>query len=333
MHTPKSLLAALLAVAVASSGCGRRNSPSPEGRVPVIAVVPKGTTHEFWKSIHAGALKAGSETGVHIEWRGPVREDDREAQINLMDVLVSRQVDGIVLAPLDDRALVAPVERAVQAGIPVVIIDSDLQSDHQVSFVATDNHRGGELAGQRMAELLGEKGKVVMLRYQEGSASTMNREKGFMESIGAHPGIEVISSNQYGGATRETAQTASENLLAGLLAQGATIDGIFTPNESTTYGMMRALDEKGLLGKVRFVGFDASPSLVEAMQAGHLHGLTVQNPFNMGYLGVTMLVAHLRGEPVERRIDTGAVMVTPDNMHEAGPHALLHPDLERWLGR
>ena len=332
MTSAKPLLAALLTASVALTGCGRRGDPSADG-APVVAVVPKGTTHEFWKSIHAGALKAASETGARVEWRGPTREDDREAQINLMDVLISRRVDGIVIAPLDDRALVAPIERAVEAGIPVVIIDSDLQSDAYVSFVATDNHRGGHLGGQRLAELLGGGGKVVMLRYQEGSASTMNREAGFLEAIAEHPDIEVVSAHQYGGATRESAQDAAENLLAGLLAQGVAIDGVFTPNESTTYGMMRALDDKGLLGTVRFVGFDASPALVEAMREGKIHGLTVQHPFNMGYLGVTTMVAHLRGEPVERRIDTGAVMVTPENMDDPDQRELLNPDLERWLGR
>ncbi|MEW6754473.1 MAG: substrate-binding domain-containing protein [Candidatus Latescibacterota bacterium] len=179
-----------------------------------LAVIPKGTTHEFWKAIHAGAAQAAHEHGVQIIWKGPLKEDDREAQIAEVENFVGRGVQGIVLAPLDDAALRLPVLNAVQSGIPVVIIDSDLQGDSHISFVATDNYRGGRLAGEHLAGLLGGTGRVVMLRYQEGSASTMNRERGFTDAVAAFPGVQVASANQYGGATTESAYRASENLLA-----------------------------------------------------------------------------------------------------------------------
>ncbi len=179
-----------------------------------IAVIPKGTTHEFWKSIHAGAVKAQRELDIEIIWKGPLKEDDREDQIALVENFISRGVSGIVLAPLDDTALRVPVANAVSSGIPVVIIDSGLQSDDFISFVATDNYRGGRLAGADMAQRMNQKGKVIMLRYQEGSASTMKREQGFLDAIGEHSDIEIVSSNQHGGATTESAYQASENLLA-----------------------------------------------------------------------------------------------------------------------
>ena len=181
-----------------------------------IAVIPKGTTHEFWKSIHAGAVKAQRELDIEIIWKGPLKEDDREDQIALIENFISRGVSGIVLAPLDDTALRVPVANAVRSGIPVVIIDSGLQSDDFVSFVATDNYRGGRLPGADMAQRLNQKGKVIMLRYQEGSASTMKREQGFLDAIGEHSDIVITSSNQHGGATTESAYQASENLLAPL---------------------------------------------------------------------------------------------------------------------
>ncbi|MCS7048935.1 MAG: substrate-binding domain-containing protein [Verrucomicrobiae bacterium] len=294
-----------------------------------IAVIPKGTTHEFWKAIHAGARKAAEETGVNIIWKGPLREDNREEQIKVVEDMIVRKVNGIVLAPLDDTALRAPVHDAVRRGIPVVIIDSDLKSDRYVSFVATDNREGGRRGAQRLAEVLGGKGRVVMLRYAEGSASTMNREEGFLEEIRKHPGIEVVSANQYGGATTETAYRASENLLAPYKKDGQlTIDGIFCVNESTTFGMLRALQDGGLAGKVRFVGFDVSPKLLEALQAGQMDGLVVQNPYRMGYLGVKTMVAHLRGEPVEKRIDTGVALVTRENLDTPEIQAVLRPALE-----
>jgi len=312
--------------------CGNRDKGDTSGRM-TIAVIPKGTTHEFWKSIHAGAVKAARELNVDIIWKGPLKEDDREAQIAVVEDFITRGVSGIVLAPLDDIALRAPVSSAVRSGIPVVIIDSGLKSNAYVSFVATDNYRGGQLAGEEMARLLSGGGKVVMLRYQEGSASTMNRERGFLDALAAHPEIEVVSSNQYGGATTESAYQASENLLAPFksAAGDLSIDGIFCPNESTTFGMLRALQDAGLAGKVHFIGFDSSVKLVEALRDGQIDALVVQNPMRMGYLGVKTMVEHLQGKPVEKRIDTGVTLVTREKMEEPEIKELLQPDLARWL--
>ncbi len=298
-----------------------------------IAVIPKGTTHEFWKSVHAGAVKASQELGVEIIWKGPLKEDDREAQISIMEDFINRGVKGIVLAPLDDIAMRTPVANANRAGIPVVIFDSDLKSDDYVSFVATDNYLGGKMAARRMVELLQGKGKVIMLRCLEGSASTSKREQGFLDEIAAAHGIQIVSSNQYGGATIETAYRASENLLSPYkIASGALgIDGIFCPNESTTFGMLRALQDGGFAGHVRFIGFDSSTKLVEALENGQLDALILQSPFNMGYVGVKSIVAHINGKQVEKKIDTGVTLVTKDNMNEPEIRELLQPDLARWL--
>lgn len=313
-------------------GCGGKTGPVGKKK-PLIAVIPKGTTHEFWKSIHAGAIKAAREFDVEIIWKGPLKEDDREAQIAVVEDMINRGVTGIVLAPLDDTALQMPVANAVRAGIPVVIIDSDLKGEDYVSFVATDNYLGGKLAGKHLAELLGGTGKVIMLRYQEGSASTMRREQGFLDAIAEHKGIQVVSANQYGGATTESAYKASENLLAPLKSPqgGLTIDGIFCPNESSTFGMLRALQDGGFAGKVKFVGFDSSIKLVEALKNDQIHGLILQNPMKMGYLGVKTMIEHLEGKQVPKRVDTGVTLVTKKNMDEPGIKELLQPDLSQWL--
>jgi ribose transport system substrate-binding protein len=314
-------------------GCGKREAPTSAPKRLTIAVIPKGTTHEFWKSVHAGAVQAAAELNVDIIWKGPLKEDDREAQISVVEDFITRSVSGIVLAPLDDTALQGPVANAAAHGIPVVIFDSDLKGTGYVSFVATDNVAGGAAAGRHLAQLLGGKGRVVMLRYQEGSASTMNREKGFLGEIEKHPDIQVVSANQYGGATTETAYKASENMLAPLKNADGTlgIDGIFCPNESTTFGMLRALQDGGFAGKVKFVGFDSSVKLVEALRNGEIHGLVLQNPMRMGYLGVKAMVEHLQGRPVERRVDTGVRLVTPENMDQPEIRELLQPDLAKWL--
>mgnify|MGYP001966888020 CR=1 FL=1 len=316
----------LLALSCLLLSCGE----SPDSGRTTIVVIPKGTTHEFWKSIHAGARRAATDLDVDIIWKGPLKEDDREAQIAVVENFISRGVSGIVLAPLDDAALRVPVLNATRSGIPVIIIDSGLQSDDYISFVATDNHQGGRMAGQEMARRLEGRGRIVMLRYQEGSASTMKREQGFLDAIAESPDIVVVSDNQHGGATTESAYAASENLLAPLQTQDGTltIDGIFCPNESTTFGMLRALQDRQLNSQVRFIGFDSSEKLVEGLTAGDLDALVLQNPMAMGDIGVRTMVAHLQGKPVERRIDTGVVLVTRDNMNESTVAELLRPPID-----
>jgi ribose transport system substrate-binding protein len=316
------------------AGCTKPTGSTTSGKKLTIAVIPKGTTHEFWKSIHAGSNKAAQEltaqgTDVEVIWKGPLREDDREQQVQVVEGFTTQGVNGIVLAPLDDRALVRPVEDAKRASVPTVIIDSGLQTDAIVSFVATDNRKGGTLAADRMGELLNGKGKVLVLRYAEGSASTTEREEGFLTEIKAKfPGIELVSTDQYAGATRDTAKRASENLLNRF---GDDVQGIFTPNESSTAGMLLALQDINKAGKISFVGFDSSQTFIDAMRAGQLHGIVVQNPFNMGYLGVKTMVDQLLGKTVEKKIDTGVMLVTKDNMESPEVKTLLHPPLDQYL--
>ena len=327
----KSLLAFALSLAMLFSlNCGKPSSASKH----TIAVIPKGTTHEFWKSIHAGAIKAARELSaqaveVELIWKGPIREDDREQQIQVIEGFISQRVSGIVLAPLDDRALVRPVEEAKRAQIPTVVIDSGLQSDDIVSFVATDNFKGGVLAAQRMGELLSAKGKVLLLRYQEGSASTQRREEGFLTELkSSYPAVEVISSDQYAGPTRDTAKRTSENLLN---RYGNDIQGIFTPNESSTSGMLLALQDINRAGKVIFIGFDSSEAFIDGLRNKQIHGIVLQNPVRMGYLGVKTMVGHLMGQAVEKRIDTGVMLVTLDNLDNPEVQELLHPPLDEYL--
>ena len=311
------------------AGCDTKQPPTTTYE---IAVVPKGTTHEFWKSIHAGAVKAERELdaqgiATHVIWQGPLKEDDRDAQIQVVENFVTRHVSGIVLAPLDARALVRPVESALAAGVPVVIIDSGLEHE-TASFVATDNYQGGVIAARHMSELLGGKGRVVLLRYAVGSASTEQREKGFMEEL-AKTAMEVISDTEYAGATRDTAYRTSQALLNRF---GDQVDGIFCVNESSTIGMTLALREIGkAAGNVKMIGFDAGTQSIEDLTNGDLQALVVQNPMRMGYEGVLTVVRAIRGEAVEKHVDTGVVLVTKENMESADVKPLLHPPLAEYL--
>ncbi|MEM8484715.1 MAG: substrate-binding domain-containing protein [Bacteroidota bacterium] len=315
----------LLLVLCLLTGCASDKSADDTVQ---IAVIPKGTTHQFWKSIHAGANKAGEEKGVEIIWQGPQKEDDRQLQIQVVQNFISRGIDAIVLAPLDARSLAQPVEAAVKRGIPVIIIDSGLESEAHTSFVATDNYQGGVLAAERLNDVLGGEGNILMMRYQEGSASTANREAGFLERIKeVAPGLNILSDNQYAGATIEKALQTAQNLLN----RYPEVDGIFCPNESSLQGMLRALQTAGRAGEVKLVGFDANETLIAGMREGHIDGLAVQDPFIMAYTGVNTAVAVVQGETVEARINTRVMMITPENMDTAEAQDLLKPDLARWL--
>jgi len=329
----KAVLAVLIALFLGACGGESTDTAAPEDETITIAVIPKGTIHSFWVAIHAGAMKAAQELGVEVIWKGPGREDDREAQVAEVETFISRGVSGIVLAPTDDKALRIPVMNATRSGIPVVLIDSALDSEDYVSFVATDNYQGGRLAGERMVEVLGGVGRVMMLRYMEGSASTMKREDGFMDVMAENPTMDVVSSNQHAGATAELAYQASENLLGRFKdAEGnLEVDGIYCPNEGSAFGMLRALQDSGLAGSVTFIGFDASEQMARALENGEFDSLVLQDPVNMAYLGVKTMVEHLRGEAVEKRIDTGVTLVTGDNMNEPRMQELLRPDVDRWL--
>jgi ribose transport system substrate-binding protein len=337
--------AALLTLAVGLAGChsgttgsGTAPTTTPTGTggggpILQIAVIPKGTSHEYWKSIHAGAMKAQQDlakqkTNINIIWKGTESEGDRNGQVNIVEGFVTQHVDGIVLAPLDSQALVTPVHDAVSRKIPVVIIDSSLNGTDWVSFDATDNEKGGELAGAQLGKVLGGKGNIIVLPYAQGSASTEAREKGFHEAISKFPGIKILSDNQYGGPTSDTAQKAAQNLLT---RYGTQVNGVFASNESNTRGMRLALQQANLLHKVKFVGFDAAPDLVQALQADELQGLVVQNPFKMGEIGVTTVVSAIQGKTVPKTIDTGVALVTKDNMAQPDMQQYLKPPIDQYL--
>ena len=310
------MIVALIAL-VALMGCIKKSGDEK----PTIAVIPKGSTHEFWKAIHAGALDASVEENVDIIWKGPVKEDDREDQIQTVESFISAGVDAIVLAPLDDRALFIPVRDAKSVGIPTVIVDSALEGNEHISFIATDNYRGGVLGAELMGKLLGNTGKLIMIRVMEGAASSTKREEGFITTIRTKfPGITVLSDNQYGGITTESSYRTCENMLN----RFGDVDAIFSPNESTTFGCLRALQDYGLAGKVFFVGFDSSDKLIQALRDGEINGLVVQNPYRMGYDGVKTAVAHMKGLPYETLIDTGVHMVTKDTIDDPEIRKLLH---------
>lgn len=289
-----------------------------------IAVIPKGTTHDFWKSIHAGAQRAADESpNVEIIWKGTLDETDKEQQIMVVEGFIVDRVDGICLAPIDRDALVPVVRRAKKRDIPVVIFDSALSDEESiVSYVATDNYHGGVLAAEHLGKIMNETGNVILVRNQEGSESTEQREAGFLDTLQKFPDINILSENQRVNSMAEHALQISSSLM---VAHGGEVDGIFTVCEPINTGMLRALENSKLDGKVLFVGFDSAPRFVTALREKKMHGIVLQDPVQMGYLAVKTIVAHLNGEEVEPRIPTGEYLATPENMDESKMDQLLHP--------
>lgn len=290
-----------------------------------VAMIPKGTTHIFWKSVHYGALQAAAELEVDVQWRGPAKESDRDEQLNVLQGFINKRVDGICLAPLDAHALVRPVTEAGRAQIPVVIFDSGLEteSDNYASYVATDNYRGGQLAAEEMGKRLAGKGNVVLLRYNQGSESTHQREEGFLEGLQAFPELNVLSSDQYAGTTTESAMNKAQQMLN---RYGDQIDGIFAVCEPNAEGVLRALEDRRLAGQVVFIGFDSSDAMSEALGDGKISAIILQDPVQMGYLAIQSIVKAIRGEPVDPYVDTGVYVATPENIDTEKIQALLNPE-------
>jgi ribose transport system substrate-binding protein len=338
-----ALLAACILAATMLAGCGDNSSTGASTTAPAsakklkIAVIPKGTTSPYWKAVHAGAQKAADELAatqpIEIIWKGSLREDQSAEEISVVEDMFNLHVDAIVLAPNNADALAGVVDEAAAKHIPMIIIDSAVSSDKYTSFVATDNKKGGYMGGKELAKELGGKGKVIMLRYQEGSASTSEREQGALDALKESAGINLVDVNKYGGATQDQCTKAAENLLAAYKNPDGTlsIDGIFCPNLTTTYGMLVVLQDMKVAGKVKFVGFDSSPELVAALKSGEINALVVQNPINMGYLGLKTAVEAATGKTPARTVDTGVTLVTKGNMNDPAAQEVLDPPVAKYL--
>lgn len=311
-------------------GCGSKSQPQAAAKEPMrIAFVPMHQFDVYWKTVHAGAVKAERERGVKVIWQGPVTANARADEIDIVDNMVGTLPSALVVGPVDFKALTGPVRNARNANIPVIIIDSPLAGNDYQGYVGTDNYAGGYSGGQYLAKLLNGHGNVAILRGVEGTASTDAREKGFLDAIAKYPNIKVVSQNIRGGENAETARAAAENILAPLRQRDGTyaIDGVFASMESLTYGMMLALDNAGLTGKVKFVGFDFSQQLVRGLQQGKIDALVTQNPVQLGYRSVIAAIDAAQGKPVKKIDYIPTVIVTTANLHNPDVWERVNPDL------
>lgn len=309
---------ALVAAAGAmAAGCARDQRKR-------VVVIPKGTSHMFWVTVRAGALAAGKEFGLDVQWNGPNQETEIGRQIQIVDSAISQRVDGIVLAACDRKALVQTVDKAVAAGIPVTVFDSGLDSTNYMSWVATDNVAAGAMGARALAKLIGGKGKVAVIQHVPGSVSTMDRETGFEDAIAKEfPEIKIVQK-LYGMSDRAKAMSAAENILTA----HPDLDGMFASTEPSASGLLLAVKARGLGGKMKVVGFDANDTMIEEVRAGNLHAMVVQDPFKIGFEAVHTIAIKLSGKEAPKRMDLEAVVVSKENLDTPAIQKLLKPDIK-----
>lgn len=291
-----------------------------------IAVIPKGMTHNFWQTVKAGAESGAKEANAEIIWQGPKEETDVQDQQDIVKRFATEGVDGIVLAATDKAALSKTVDEVQAKGVPVVIIDSGIEPDTSHSFIATDNVEAAKLAAREMGRLLGGKGKVAVISFKKGSGTSDQREEGFLLGIKEFPGITVVQPIQYSDSAASIAQDRMETVLN----TNPDLAGVFASSEPNVVGVAKAVKGKGLAGKVKVIGFDASDPELDYLKEGVVQGTVVQDPFRMGSQGVKAIAMIARGLGTpEKRIDTGARLVTKETLAQPEIDRLLHPPIQK----
>ena len=288
-----------------------------------IDVICMGFQHEYWQTVRLGTEKAAKEIGIVVPFYGPELETQVDVQIGMFENSIAKKVAGILLAPCDSEALVPLVEKATRQGIVVITFDTDInKTDNRISFVATDNYAAGKLAGQNAGRLLGGKGKMGVLGHLAGTMDTRDRVNGFVAAIKAgFPGIQLLETVYGDGDHQKSLDKATDMMTA-----HPDLAAIYATNEGGAVGVALAVEQAKKVGKVKVIGFDSSEQEIDYLQKGVITGFVVQNPFQIGYLGVKTLYEHLAGvKKAPARIDTGVVWVEMKNFNQPDIQKILYP--------
>jgi ribose transport system substrate-binding protein len=305
----------VLLMALLSFSCATKK----ESKKMQILVSPKGLVHSFWLTVKAGADSAAKEVNAEIIWKGPAQETDIAGQISIIEDYINKKVDAIVIAACDAKALIPVLQKAKEANIPVITIDSGIESDIALSLIATDNVNAAKKGAEKLAELLKGKGNVASIPFVAGAATSNMREQGFKEGLQNYPDIK-LAATQYSQSEVATGMAVTEDILT----SQKDLAGIFAANEAGTIGVAQALKSKNKVGQVKVVGFDAAANEIDELKAGVIDALIVQDPFKMGYLGVKTAVDVKNGKPVEKKIDTGVYIITKENLNTPEIQKLLN---------
>lgn len=326
MKKVKKVLALALTLALTAgllAGCGKKTttepSPSPTKKL-YIPVISKGFQHQFWQAVKLGAEKAAKEYNVEITFEGPETEAQVDKQVEMLQTALDKKPAAICLAALDSKAVISLLERAKAANIPVVGFDSGVDSEIPVATAATDNKKAAALAADKLAELIGGKGEVACVIHDQTSRTGVDRRDGFLEQMKAkYPNIKVVAV-QYGGGD----QLKSTDLAKAIIAANPNVKGIYGSNEGSAIGVLNAVKELKLEGKVTIVGYDSGKAQIDAIKDGTVAGSITQDPIGIGYKAVEAAVKAARGEKVDKMIDTGFHWYDKTNIDAADIKALLY---------
>jgi len=285
-----------------------------------VRVIVKKQNHDFWAVVELGALAAEREFGINVEYTGPTSEEDIDGQIRMVEAAIEDKVDAIVLAAIDYNLLVPVAEQARDAGIPVLIIDSNINSDRMNSFIGTDNVDAGRVLGQSLVDTMGTDVDIVIVSFVKGAASSNEREQGVMEIIEANENINLIDTLYC-----NSDEAIAEALTIDMLEKHKELDAFVCLNAYATVGTARGVISKGLEGDVKIIGFDSTPEEISYLEKDIIELVVVQNPFSMGYLGVKYAIEAAYGNTIPGNVNTGAVVITKENMYLPENQKLVFP--------
>lgn len=314
-----------LLIAAAALGCTMVQANAQEFSKVTIDVIVKATTSQYWATVFDGAHAAAKVLGVKINTLGAPSELDAAQEVTIMENAISAKPTGIVIAATNAQALASPIAAATKAGIPVIVIDSNANTDQYVTFLATNNETGGRKAADEMARCIKARtgkveGKVAYLTALAGAQSLNDRDKGFVEELKKYPGLAIVE-HRVGNNQPSKALSDSEDLLT----RHPDLVGMFADNELEGDGAGTAVSEKGLGGKVCLVAFDTSDQEIKFVRTGIIDALIVQNPYMMGYAGVWYALAAAHGVVFPKYVDTGVSVVTKANIDSPQMAGLLDP--------
>lgn len=291
---------------------------------PVVYLVLKtiNPNIEFWESVKKGAELASVEFEVDVIVEGGIDETNVEVQDEILEEIVKKNPKAVVLAVTDYQKIQPVAEKILEAGITLVTIDSDVKTDNKHSFVATNNTLAAKKAGEQMAKILGENGEVAVMTHFYASTTAKDREQGFRQELEGYKDIKVIDKTWY---CNSDVNLAYQETLS-ILKEHPEVNGIFGSNEVAILGIAKAIKDKGLSNKIKLIGFDSNPEVVQLMEEDVINAVMVQRPFNMGYIGVKKAVEETRDTKKQKEfIDTGCVLITKENIYEPENQKLIFP--------
>lgn len=301
------------------SGCSRNGIINGEEQIH-IEVIVKNKIAPYWTVVEMGAIAAGKEFGVNIHFDGPTDEKDIEEQINMVQKAIDSKADAIVLAACDSEKLVDVAHEALSKKIPVITIDSGINSQQVNSFIGTDNVGAGEKLGQALVNKVGDSCKIVVMSFVKGAASCDQREEGLFKTLDMYEDIQIVDII-YCNSDVDTA----ENLTVEIIEKYSDIDAIVGLNAYGTTGAAKAIIEQNKVGTIKIIGFDSTPEEVRYLERDIIQSLVVQNPFSMGYLGVKYAFDAIKNEKIPNIVDTGSTVIDKDSMFYIENQKLVFP--------